>query len=403
MTTQKAVGDILKKLICDNGKLVIEVPITAEKVEILKNTILQNPIFEGVSLPSITDEIILKIAAGGSQCQTAIDGLVKDVEGTSLKENFNTLATDPNLIDGVVENIEDEIILDKYFNEDDFEDDNPCLSTLDYYRGLKDGFSGSWTDLWEAIKSLKELETYKNLFEGVKVLTCPPPCPDAEIAIKQAKMIEKLIEWLNSSAGTPDCYEDGRRTGKVFTDLLAGEGIAAASKRGLKLLAKAAEKAKINKVVEMGLASIRGELIASFKLETSISASGAFDETLLLKAKKWQGTRGYPGVDDWTIVVIPKGTKLYGGLPGQSQFYSVEKALIDVNYNKVNYWKNLQVSPHPQYGYRTKIGEYAVKSTVKVAISKTLANPQHGIGGSWQIFVDDFMNNLDLKKEINLK
>ncbi|WP_435356911.1 SprB repeat-containing protein [Emticicia sp. SJ17W-69] len=80
---------------------MIKAPITNEKVEIIKNTILQNPIFEGISLPSISDEIILEISTGGSQCKTAIDGLVKDIEGTSLKEDFNTLATDPNLIDNI--------------------------------------------------------------------------------------------------------------------------------------------------------------------------------------------------------------------------------------------------------------------------------------------------------------
>lgn len=108
MTTQKAVGDILKNLICDNGKLVIEAPITTEKVEILKNTILQNPIFEdkGISLPPVTDAMITQIAAGGSQCQTVIDGLVKDIEGTSLKEQFNDLVSNPNLMDDVVENID---------------------------------------------------------------------------------------------------------------------------------------------------------------------------------------------------------------------------------------------------------------------------------------------------------
>ncbi|WP_197491701.1 MULTISPECIES: hypothetical protein, partial [Emticicia] len=79
-----------------------------EKVEILKNTILQNPIFEnkGISLPPITDAMITQIAAGSSQCQTAIDGLVKDIEGTSLKEQFNDLVSNPNLIDDVVENID---------------------------------------------------------------------------------------------------------------------------------------------------------------------------------------------------------------------------------------------------------------------------------------------------------
>ena len=106
MTTQNAVGDILKNLICDNS-WVIEAPITAEKVEIIKNIILQQPMFEGISLPSISDEMILKIAAGGSQCKTAIDGLVKDIEGTSLKEDFNDIVSDGKMIDDVLGAIKD--------------------------------------------------------------------------------------------------------------------------------------------------------------------------------------------------------------------------------------------------------------------------------------------------------
>ncbi len=49
----------------------------------------------------------LEIASDKDKCQTAIDGLVKGIEGTSLKKDFNTLATDPNLIDEVVENLEE--------------------------------------------------------------------------------------------------------------------------------------------------------------------------------------------------------------------------------------------------------------------------------------------------------
>ncbi len=98
--------------------MVIEAPITTEKVEILKNTILQNPIFEdkGISPPPITDAMIVEIAAGGSQCQTAIEGLVKDVEGTSFKEDFNDLATDPNLIDDVINKL-DQIKLEKLLED----------------------------------------------------------------------------------------------------------------------------------------------------------------------------------------------------------------------------------------------------------------------------------------------
>ncbi|WP_337045426.1 hypothetical protein [Emticicia sp. 17c] len=121
MTTQKAVGDILKNLICDNGKLFIEAPITTEKVETLKKTILENPMFQdkGISLPPITDAMFVDITAGGAQCQTAIDGLVKDVVGISLKEDFNTLVTDPDLIDELTTDVLKKIKL----NEND-----KCLS-----------------------------------------------------------------------------------------------------------------------------------------------------------------------------------------------------------------------------------------------------------------------------------
>ena len=108
MTTQKAVSDILKNLICDNGKLVIEKPITAEKVEIIKNTILQQPIFQGINLPSITDEMISKITSSDENaCSTAIDGLVNAVEGTSPKSDFNDIVSDGKMIDDVLGAIKD--------------------------------------------------------------------------------------------------------------------------------------------------------------------------------------------------------------------------------------------------------------------------------------------------------
>ena len=143
--------------------------------------------------------------------------------------------------------------------------------------------------------------------------------------------------------------------------------------------------------------------INSFKNATGIKVKKVIDNILLAKVKSWQGSGSYPGIDAWEIFEIPAGTKLYGGLPGQSEFYSVEKSLLDVNFNKANYWNSLQVSAHPQIGYRPKVGEYIVNSTIKVAISKTLANPQHGSGGAWQVFVDDFANKLTFKKEILLQ
>jgi hypothetical protein len=144
-------------------------------------------------------------------------------------------------------------------------------------------------------------------------------------------------------------------------------------------------------------------LLLAFKTQTGINAIHATDDSLLIKAKRWQGSGNYPGVDAWEVFEIPANTKLYGGLPGQSEFYSVEESLLDVKYNKVKYWKSLQVAPHPTFGYRPKVGEYTVNAVIKVAVSKTLANPKYGQGGAWQVFVDDYTKKITFVKEIPLK
>ena len=144
-------------------------------------------------------------------------------------------------------------------------------------------------------------------------------------------------------------------------------------------------------------------LLLAFKTQTGINAIQATDDSLLIKAKRWQGVGNYPGVDAWEVFEISANTKLYGGLPGQSEFYSVEKSLLEVNYDKVKYWQSLQVAPHPTFGFRPKVGEYTVNTLIKVAVAKTLANPQYGQGGAWQVFVDDYTKKITFLKEIPLK
>ena len=144
-------------------------------------------------------------------------------------------------------------------------------------------------------------------------------------------------------------------------------------------------------------------LLLAFKTQTGINAVQATDDRLLIKAKRWQGSKNYPGVDTWEVFEISTNTTLYGGLPGQSEFYSIEKSLLDVNYDKVKYWQSLQVMPHPTFGFRPKVGEYTVNAVIKVAVAKTLANPQYGQGGAWQIFVDDYPKKITFVKEIPLK
>lgn len=144
-------------------------------------------------------------------------------------------------------------------------------------------------------------------------------------------------------------------------------------------------------------------LLPKFRQVSGIQATEAVDDSLLIKAKRWQGSGNYPGVDDWQVFEFPSQTRLYGGLPGQSEFYSIEQSLKVVKNKKVKYWERLQVVTHPTLGYRPKVGEYLLNSSTKVAVAITLANPQCGQGGAWQIFVNDFQRKLTFVKEIILE
>ena len=144
-------------------------------------------------------------------------------------------------------------------------------------------------------------------------------------------------------------------------------------------------------------------LLPEFRKISGIQAIEAVDDSLLIKAKRWQGSGNYPGVDDWQVFEIPAQTRLYGGLPGQSEFYSIEQSLKAVNNNKVKYWESLQVAPNPTFGFRPKVGEFLLNTSTKVAVSITLANPQFGKGGAWQVFVIDFKDKLTKIKEIILE
>ncbi len=140
-----------------------------------------------------------------------------------------------------------------------------------------------------------------------------------------------------------------------------------------------------------------------FNSETGILTKETVDFNLLQKAKQWQGKGAYIGIDEWIVVEIPKGTKVYGGLPGQSEFYTTIKDVESISGYKALLWNRLQVKPHPIEGYRSKLGEYVVRQDVKVVISKAKANPQFGDGGGWQIFIENYTDMLEFSKEIILK
>jgi hypothetical protein len=148
---------------------------------------------------------------------------------------------------------------------------------------------------------------------------------------------------------------------------------------------------------------VTNSVIEAFRTETGIDAVWVSDTALLHTVEGWQGSGDYPGVDEWATATIPAGMDLYGGLPGQSEYYSIDQTLIDADTMKVAYWESLQVKAHPTFGYRADVGIFDLNATTTVAIARTLANPQFGAGGAWQIYVANYTADLTPLDTINLQ
>jgi RHS repeat-associated protein len=111
-------------------------------------------------------------------------------------------------------------------------------------------------------------------------------------------------------------------------------------------------------------------------------------------AQSWQGTGDYPGIDNYRDITLKKGKIIYGGTPGQSNFYTTESALKRSNNAAKKLFEGVQVSPHPQFGYRPGMTAYEVLEDTPAAFGITKANPQHGSGGLPQIVIKDFESTL---------
>ncbi len=97
------------------------------------------------------------------------------------------------------------------------------------------------------------------------------------------------------------------------------------------------------------------------------------------------------------------GTLVYGGIPGQSSYYTTQSALFDSGLSRESLFQSLQVNPHPVFGYRPQIGVYEVLSPINVPSGIVSANPSIGVGGSPQFFIRDFNNKLNLINKIDLR
>jgi hypothetical protein len=109
-----------------------------------------------------------------------------------------------------------------------------------------------------------------------------------------------------------------------------------------------------------------------------------------LSAADWQGSGDYIGIDDWETTTSKKGTIVYGGIPGQSEFYLSEDSLNAANGSKQKLWESAQVKAHPTFGYRSQVQAYELLDDIEIETSIAKANTKYGEGGARQYYIENF-------------
>ncbi|WP_431296427.1 hypothetical protein [Rahnella sp. PAMC 25559] len=112
-------------------------------------------------------------------------------------------------------------------------------------------------------------------------------------------------------------------------------------------------------------------------------------------AKSDQLQWGY-AADEWSMATLPTGNKVYCGIPRQSVYYTTEQTLLNANFGRESLFQSLQVSPHPEFGYRPQMGVYEVTNDITIPSGIVRENPSLGLGGGTQFYIKDYNNNFNL-------
>ena len=115
-------------------------------------------------------------------------------------------------------------------------------------------------------------------------------------------------------------------------------------------------------------------------------------------------------MDDWANTVVPKGTILYGGAPGSSQFLFTAEGMVASKGSAIKLFDGLQVFPSTKYvhpitgGLRPGVTLYVFTEDTAAASARSLANPKAGIGEYEQFFIGNAgLKNVEPVLSIPLK
>lgn len=103
------------------------------------------------------------------------------------------------------------------------------------------------------------------------------------------------------------------------------------------------------------------------------------------------------------MIDLKKGDVIFGGLPGQSAYYTDLQTILESQGDKAELGRILQIRPHSIFGYRPNIAQYEVLQDIRIPSDVALNNPNFGVGMGRQFFLSNFSNSLRLVNEFDVE
>ncbi|WP_258832750.1 ribonuclease YeeF family protein [Peribacillus frigoritolerans] len=112
------------------------------------------------------------------------------------------------------------------------------------------------------------------------------------------------------------------------------------------------------------------------------------------RARLWQGSHPYFGIDTYEDIILKKGTILFAGYPRPTGYCFTKEVLDSVDGDSKKLFQGVQVNPREfddgTGDYKFQVIKFELMDDLPSARGMTDANPQLGSGGLEQIFTPDF-------------
>ncbi|HRT88362.1 MAG TPA: RHS repeat-associated core domain-containing protein [Anaerohalosphaeraceae bacterium] len=179
----------------------------------------------------------------------------------------------------------------------------------------------------------------------------------------------------------------------------AGKGVLQAGKQVINNADNLADDIVINSSGQANSGcAVRSRVMANIRESQAARAASNID---VLFAKEAQLQAGY-AMDAWSMTSLTAGSIVYGGIPGQSAFYTDAATVIASDISRANLFQSLQAAPNPLRGYRPAVSMYQVMSDIRVPTGISLANPAFGPGGGTQFYIGNYLKYLRTAGDIEL-